>query len=242
MTWPYGWPRTTPGRRMSWSWTSEPLVSLSPRIPFSAYHGHLTSAMQVSPYMFDHGSSLPKPTWVHVAPTPDVYRGVHRLSDEDLQNGDRLKEAGEFYAAAVEKIIQEEIEGRERTVAGYMAEALQACGGQVIPPPGYFKRVGEYIRSHGGVMILDEVQTGFGRVGTKYWAHQLWEDGFVPDILTMGKPMGNGYPVSAVVTRKEIADALGGECEYFNTVGSLISGNFNVSMPVTRWPVLPSSR
>uniref|UniRef100_A0A914PGD7 Uncharacterized protein n=1 Tax=Panagrolaimus davidi TaxID=227884 RepID=A0A914PGD7_9BILA len=68
-------------------------------------------------------------------------------------------------------------------------------------------------------MIIDEVQTGFGRIGDKFWAHQLHNDGFVPDIITMGKPMGNGFPVAAVVTRKEIADSLGGAVGYFNTYG-----------------------
>lgn len=68
-------------------------------------------------------------------------------------------------------------------------------------------------------MIIDEVQTGFGRVGSKFWAHQLQDADFVPDIITMGKPMGNGFPVSAVVTRKEIADKLGGSVNYFNTFG-----------------------
>ncbi|RCN43100.1 aminotransferase, class III [Ancylostoma caninum] len=183
-----------------------------------AYHGHVTTTMQMSPYKFDHGSSLAQPEWVHVAPCPDVYRGEYRLSDEDLNNPEKLKMAGVHYSDAVKNLI-EKAESNGRTIAAYFAEALQSCGGQVIPPAGYFADVAKHVRSHGGVVVIDEVQTGFGRVGKKYWAHQLYDDGFCPDIVTMGKPMGNGFPVSAVVTTKKIADALGGKVGYFNTYG-----------------------
>lgn len=155
---------------------------------------------------------------------PDVYRGKHRLAEADLRDPARLEEAGRLYADEVRHLL----EGREGQggVACYIAEALQSCGGQILPPKGYMTRVAEHIHSHGGLMIVDEVQTGFGRMGSTFWAHQLHNsksntasDDFLPDIVTMGKPMGNGYPVSAVVTRKEIADKLGGEVSYFNTYG-----------------------
>ncbi|VDO99342.1 unnamed protein product [Heligmosomoides polygyrus] len=170
-----------------------------------AYHGHVTTTMQMSPYKFDHGSTLPQPEWVHVAPCPDVYRGEYRLDDEELNDAEKLEKAG--------------AESEGRTIAAYFAEALQSCGGQVIPPAGYFADVARHVREHGGVVVIDEVQTGFGRVGKKFWAHQFYEDGFCPDIVTMGKPMGNGFPVSAVVTTRKIADALGGKVGYFNTYG-----------------------
>ncbi|CAD5219268.1 unnamed protein product [Bursaphelenchus okinawaensis] len=182
-----------------------------------AYHGHLISTMQISPYKFDHGSTIPKPEWVHVAPTPDVYRGKHRLTDTDLNNPQKLVQMGQLYAEEVRNLIEANTENGK--VSGFIAEALQSCGGQIIPPKGYMTQVANIIRSHGGVMIIDEVQTGFGRVGEKFWAHQLQDDSFVPDILTMGKPMGNGFPVAAVVTRREIADQLGGQVNYFNTFG-----------------------
>ena len=173
--------------------------------------------MEMSPYKFDHGSTVRQPEWVHVAPTPDVYRGKYRLSDEDRLNPEKQTEAGKFYSNAVLDLISA-AEANGRSVAAYFAEALQSCGGQVLPPVGYFQQVAHHVRSHGGLMVIDEVQTGYGRVGSKFWAHQLYDDGFIPDIVTMGKPMGNGYPVSAVVTTKKIADALGGEVGYFNTV------------------------
>ncbi|KAJ1373106.1 Ethanolamine-phosphate phospho-lyase 1 [Parelaphostrongylus tenuis] len=183
-----------------------------------AYHGHVTTTMQMSPYKFSHGSTIPQPEWVHVAPTPDVYRGEYRLSDDELNDRERLEKAGIYYSDAVKNII-EKVENNGRTVAAYFAEALQSCGGQVIPPPGYFAEVARHVRQHGGLMVIDEVQTGFGRVGKKFWAYQLHDDGFCPDIVTMGKPMGNGFPVSAVVTTRKIANALGGSVGYFNTYG-----------------------
>lgn len=74
------------------------------------------------------------------------------------------------------------------------------------------------MHNNNALIIIDEVQTGFGRIGNTFWAHQLYENEFIPDIVTIGKSMGNGFPVSAVVTRKEIADKLDGDVAYFNTV------------------------
>lgn len=183
-----------------------------------AYHGHVTTTMQLSPYKFDHECTIKQPDWVHVAPCPDVYRGVHRLADEDLNNPSALSDMGDQYAMDVKNIINNMHEN-ERQLAAYFAEALQSCGGQVLPPKGYFSTVAKYVRQAGGLIVIDEVQTGFGRVGNTFWAHKLNDEEFIPDIITMGKPMGNGFPVSAVVTRKEIADALGGKVGYFNTYG-----------------------
>jgi len=97
---------------------------------------------------------------------------------------------------------------------------LQSCGGQVILPPGYLRSVYKYVRDAGGVCIADEVQVGFGRVGKHYWAFQLQGEDVVPDIVTLGKPMGNGHPVAAVVTAVEIAQKFASTgMEYFNTYG-----------------------
>ncbi|VDD94882.1 unnamed protein product [Enterobius vermicularis] len=183
-----------------------------------AYHGHVTSTMQLSPYKFEHGGSITKPEWVHVAPCPDVYRGKYRLTDEQLNNEEAKTAVGKKYSSEVEQIIQQAT-SKNRKIAAYFAEALQSCGGQVLPPAHYFSDVAGYVRSAGGLVVIDEVQTGFGRVGQTFWAYQMYNDDFTPDIITMGKPMGNGFPVSAVVTRKEIANALGGQVDYFNTYG-----------------------
>ncbi|MCF6249630.1 MAG: aminotransferase class III-fold pyridoxal phosphate-dependent enzyme, partial [Desulfobacula sp.] len=89
--------------------------------------------------------------------------------------------------------------------------------GQVIPPKGYFKTAFKHVRNNGGLCIVDEVQAGFGRVGSHFWAFELQD--VVPDIVVMGKPIGNGHPMSAVVTRKDIAQNFANGMEFFATFG-----------------------
>lgn len=92
------------------------------------------------------------------------------------------------------------------------------CGGQIVPPPCYLKKAYEVVRAAGGVCIADEVQTGFARCGSHYWGFQYHN--VIPDIVTCGKPMGNGYPIAAVICRSELADAFAATgIEYFNTYG-----------------------
>jgi len=97
-------------------------------------------------------------------------------------------------------------------------ESMISCGGQIVPPDGYMQQVFGYVKSYGGVCIADEVQVGFGRVGTHMWSFE--KQGAAPDIVTVGKPIGNGHPMSAVVTTRDIADSfLKGRGSYFNTFG-----------------------
>lgn len=174
-----------------------------------AYHGHLTSLIEISPYKFRKGKDTKK-EFVHVAATPDTYRGKYREDHADPASA---------YADEVRKIIEEAHRGG-RKIAAFIAESMQSCGGQVIPPVGYFQKVAEHVRAAGGVFIADEVQVGFGRVGRHFWSFQMHGEDFVPDIVTMGKPMGNGHPISCVVTTKEIAEAFySSGVEYFNTYG-----------------------
>lgn len=173
-----------------------------------AYHGHLSSLIEISPYKFQ-GKDVKK-EFVHVAPTPDTYRGKYREDHVD---------PAKAYANEVKKII-EAAHHNGRKIAAFIAESMQSCGGQIIPPAGYFQKVAEYVRRAGGVFIADEVQVGFGRVGKYFWSFQMHGEDFVPDIVTMGKPMGNGHPIACVVTTKEIAEAFHGSgMEYFNTYG-----------------------
>lgn len=176
-----------------------------------AYHGHLSSVMDISPYKFNQPGGDPKPENVHVAPCPDIYRGKYTISEFPSAN------FAELYTKDVKDIIAG-LEKEGKGVAAYIAESLQSCGGQIIPPAGYFRKVYEAVRKAGGVCIADEVQVGFGRVGTHYWAFET--QGVIPDIVTVAKPMGNGHPVGAVVTTPEIADSFAesGIC-YFNTYG-----------------------
>ncbi|XP_034969093.2 ethanolamine-phosphate phospho-lyase [Zootoca vivipara] len=175
-----------------------------------AYHGHVTSLIDISPYKFNQLGKEAKKEFVHVAPSPDIYRGKYREDHSD---------PGSAYANDVKKII-EEAQKNGRKIAAFIAESMQSCGGQVIPPAGYFQKVADAVHKAGGVFIADEVQVGFGRVGKKFWGFQLQGEDFVPDIVTMGKPIGNGHPMSCVVTTREIAEAFGASgLEYFNTFG-----------------------
>ncbi|XP_004411299.1 PREDICTED: ethanolamine-phosphate phospho-lyase isoform X1 [Odobenus rosmarus divergens] len=174
-----------------------------------AYHGHLSSLIEISPYKFRKGKDVKK-AFVHVAPTPDTYRGKYREDHADPASA---------YAEEVKEII-EEAHNSGRKIAAFIAESMQSCGGQIIPPAGYFQKVAEYVHRAGGVFIADEVQVGFGRVGKHFWSFQMHGEDFVPDIVTMGKPMGNGHPMACVVTTKEIAEAFSSSgMEYFNTYG-----------------------
>ena len=101
--------------------------------------------------------------------------------------------------------------------AGFFAEALLGCGGQIVLPDNYLVEAFKLVRNTGGVCIADEVQIGFGRVGSHFWGFET--QNVIPDIVTLGKPIGNGHPLGAVVTTKEIADAFDNGMEYFNTYG-----------------------
>ena len=171
-----------------------------------AYHGHVQSLIDISPYK----GPCPRDK-TRVAPVADIYRGKYR----DVDNPG--KDLGELYASDVKQICQEiEAEGKKPTA--FIADSLQSCGGQIIFPKNYLRNVYKHVRDFGGVCIADEVQVGFGRVGTHWWAFQTQD--VVPDIVTVGKPMGNGHPVAAVITTKQIAKSFSDTgIGYFNTYG-----------------------
>jgi 4-aminobutyrate aminotransferase-like enzyme/Ser/Thr protein kinase RdoA (MazF antagonist) len=172
-----------------------------------AYHGHTNTLIDISPYKFDGPGGRGKKPWVHVAPLADDYRGMYRRED---------KEAGAKYARHVAEILQcTRDEGRG--VAAYIAETLPSVGGQIVFPPGYLKEVYKHLRAAGAVCIADEVQVGFGRLGTHFWGFET--QGVVPDIVVLGKPIGNAFPLAAVVTTKEIAAAFANGMEFFSTFG-----------------------
>ena len=160
-----------------------------------AYHGHTGMLIDLSPYKFrcPGGKGQPEP-WVHVVPIPDSYRGGER-----------------DYAAELGKIVAE-----TAPIAGFLVESMLSCAGQIPLPPDYLPAAFEHVRAAGGLCIADEVQVGFGRVGTHMWAFE--EHGAVPDIVVMGKPMGNGHPMAAVFTTPEIAASFE-EMEFFSTFG-----------------------
>ncbi len=170
-----------------------------------AYHGHTSNLIALSPYKFSGpGGSGKAESWVHVVPMPDGYRGKHK-------GGGR--EAGVAYGDEVEKVIRR----ADAPIAGFLVEPLMSCGGQIVPPAGYLETAFRYVREAGGVCIADEVQTGFGRAGSHFWAFELQD--VLPDIVVMGKPIGNGHPMAAVVTTAEIAASFTSGMEFFSTFG-----------------------
>jgi 4-aminobutyrate aminotransferase-like enzyme len=124
--------------------------------------------------------------------------------------------ASEYYSRFIQEAIAE-LKSKDRNVAGFIAESILSCGGQIVLPDNYLKEAYEIIRAEGGLCIADEVQVGFGRVGSYYWGFELQK--VVPDIITCGKPIGNGHPLGAVITTKKVADTFANGMEYFNTYG-----------------------
>jgi 4-aminobutyrate aminotransferase-like enzyme len=170
-----------------------------------AYHGHSPSLIEISPYKCEGPGGQGLALWASKVPCPDVYRGAHRGAD-----------AGARYVREVERAI-EDVAATGESLGAFMAETLVGCGGQIVPPPGFLEGAFAATRKASGVCIADEVQVGFGRVGTHMWAFQA--HGVVPDIVTLGKPIGNGHPLAAVVTTPEIAASFDTGMEYFNTFG-----------------------
>ena len=170
------------------------------------YHGNTNACVDISSYKFDRKGGTGAPDHVHVVPIPDVYRGLYR----------QRQDAGTRYARHVGKAI-EDIQKQGRGICGFIAESVLSCGGQIVLPEGYLKEAYRHVRAAGGVCIADEVQTGCGRAGDHFWAFE--SQGVVPDIVTMGKPIGNGHPLGVVVTQPHLADAFANGMEYFNTFG-----------------------
>ncbi|MEO6210617.1 MAG: aminotransferase class III-fold pyridoxal phosphate-dependent enzyme, partial [Gemmatimonadaceae bacterium] len=173
----------------------------------AAYHGNTTSLIDISPYKHAGPGGTGAPEWVQVAPLPDVYRGEYKADDP---------EAGLKYSALLGDAI-DRVHAEGRDIAAFIAETCPSVGGQLIFPPEYLKYVYELVRAAGGVCIADEVQTGLGRMGTHFWAFE--EQRVVPDIVVMGKPLGNGHPIGAVATTREIAGDFNNGMEFFSTFG-----------------------
>ncbi len=175
----------------------------------NAYHGTTASCSGVSPSM-STGSGRPSPDFVYqsqdvlIATQPDPYRGKFRYAAHS--------DIGTKYAQDLEFTLAQ----ARGNIAAYIHESIQGVAGQVIFPEGYLSKAYEKVRAAGGLCIADEVQVGFGRTGDYFWAFE--HDNVIPDIVTMGKPIGNGFPLGCVVTTPEIAAAFD-DAQYFNTFG-----------------------
>lgn len=168
-----------------------------------SFHGRTLMAMTLTGQsIWRH--SLPYVFGVHHAPAGYTYR---------CPEGVTPKTMGAWAADQVEKIIKYNTSGH---IAAFIAEPIQGFGGCITPPPDYFPRIYEVVKRYGGLFIADEVQTGFGRTGDKFFGIEHW--GVKPDIITMAKGIGNGVPLGGVLTTPEIAASMNGKV-HFNTYG-----------------------
>lgn len=172
-----------------------------------AYHGHTQALIEVSPYKHEGPGGKLRPPYVQKVVMADPYRGAFK---------GYAAASGRSYAQDVQRAAQS-IHGQGRGVAGFICESLMGCGGQIVFPDGYMAEAFSHVRAAGGVCIADEVQVGFGRVGSHMWGFET--QGCLPDIVTLGKPIGNGHPLAAVITTPEIAASFANGMEYFNTFG-----------------------
>lgn len=172
-----------------------------------AYHGTTQELIDISPYKFNRKGGKGAKPHVYVAQVPDSYRAPKDWALEDHAT---------LYAESIaEQIAAMQAKGEQPGF--FIAESIPSVAGQVFMPDGYLKEVYRLIREAGGICIADEVQVGFGRVGSHWWAFET--QGVTPDIVTMGKPIGDGHPMAAMVTTREIADSFNNGMEYFNTFG-----------------------
>lgn len=188
----------------------------------NAYHGGSSYAMGItahSTWKFE----IPVMHGVHHAMNPDVYRGIWGGSncrdspvqtDRQCDCGDGKCKASENYYNQLEEIFLYSLPRGK--VAGLFAESIQGVGGVVQYPRGFLKKAQELVKANGGLLIADEVQSGFGRLGENFWGFE--SHGVVPDIVTVAKGIGNGFPLAAVITTPKIADSLR-QAIHFNTYG-----------------------
>jgi len=156
-----------------------------------AYHGNTTTLIDISPYKHDGRGGEGPAEWVHKAPLPG--------SADDSQ----------YVIDIVQKL--------DAPLCGFIAESMPSVAGQIVLPDGYLNKVYDAVRAAGGICIADEVQTGLGRIGTHFYAFEKY--GAVPDIVVLGKPIGNGHPLGAVITTRTIADSFDNGMEFFSTFG-----------------------
>ena len=173
-------------------------------VPREAYHGWTLASDAVSTSAFDNPhAAANRPGWVHLIDAPNAYRGPHRGDD-----------AGERYLADAREALAA-MDAAGTPVGGFICEPVLGNAGGVIPPAGWLAGVYDAVRERGGVAIADEVQVGLGRLGSHYWGAQLADAR--PDIIAVAKAAGNAFPVGAVITRREILDALAEEGMFFSS-------------------------
>jgi 4-aminobutyrate aminotransferase-like enzyme len=162
----------------------------------NAYHGNTTTVFQMSP---EDCTANQRESWIGTIPGPQEY-----LEDE---------------VRCIQKTKDQvtKLKSHNHSIAAFIADNIFSSEGIYLPREGYLQTLYALVKDLGGLTIADEVQSGFGRTGDFMWGFE--HSGVVPDIVTLGKPMGNGHPISAVITTREIADSFNRDYGYFNTFG-----------------------
>ncbi|CAM3605540.1 Ethanolamine-phosphate phospho-lyase [Pseudomonas reidholzensis] len=188
--------------RLAWAYSGgRDLISV-----LEAYHGWSVATDAISTSIADNPLALQtRPDWVHPVEAPNTFRGRYRGAES----------AADYLRDVDAKLA--DLDARGRQLAGMICEPVYGNAGGISLPPGYLRDAYAQVRARGGVCIADEVQVGYGRLGDYFWGFE--EQGVVPDIITMAKGMGNGQPLGAVITRREIAEALEAEGYFFSSAG-----------------------
>ena len=166
------------------------------------YHGNTSAAIQLSSYKFEGKGGTGQPAHITALKLPKEYKGEFGSADE--------------YVADAKKRIEDLIR-KDIVPAALLAEPISGCGGQVPLAPGYLQSLKPFLEQHGILLIIDEVQTGFGRMGDHFWGYEM--HGVVPDMVILGKPMGNGHPIGGVVCTESISEAFANGMEFFSSFG-----------------------
>lgn len=175
--------------------------------PDHGYHGNTNAAVAISAYKFNKPGGIGQADWVELVDVADDFRGAFRRQDP---------ERAQKFANLVDPALSA-LQHKGYGLSGFIAETFPSVGGQIVPPKGYLAAVYAKIRAAGGLCIADEVQTGLGRLGAYYFGFEYQK--VVPDIVVLGKPIGNGHPLGVVATTRDIADSFDNGIEFFSTFG-----------------------
>jgi len=173
-----------------------------------AYHGWTFATDAVSTSTADNPNALTtRPAWVHTVESPNSFRGKYRAARGD--------DVGAYAADAVRQV--EELVAAGRPPAAFICEPVYGNAGGMALPDGYLRHVYAAVRAAGGLAVADEVQVGYGRLGEWFWGFH--QQGVVPDIVSVAKSTGNGYPLGAVITSRAVADAFSSQGYFFSSTG-----------------------
>jgi 4-aminobutyrate aminotransferase-like enzyme len=169
-----------------------------------SYHGNSNVVGAASTCMYPKSE---QPAWLATVPPPNGYRGEYRYGTPDI---------GTKYAAHIDTAIAQ-LQERGQGASSWLCDIIFDSNGTILPPSGYLEYTTRAIHAAGGLFIADEVQSGFYRTGEEMWAFRYSD--VVPDIVTLGKPIGDGHPIGAVITTPAIAAKFAEKFSYFNTFG-----------------------